>query len=448
MRVLFSAKRCSFRFFQQLIIMEEKYNTEKQKKIFGHIDFKENIKAGLYYVQKLQYYAFIMFKNKLYNIDKKQLELLLRSIAENSLTYYFVIDILLFETVLITVFIHKQIKFMNMPEIKLLLEKQLKIVAQYFYPHVSYSVVKTLLDDIIHTYYISCKTESRQIMCVLKKYIFSKLEIHKFYQLLMILDLEAKYIKYIVGCFRRYLLTATCHIVARRLGIYSVLTIINEVNIAIVWKPKHFDEVGGEIQDTAKAFRSYKSQSMYPIHARRGKRRPNVLQGGCDCRMCVATMAIIQKMITFFYQKLLNNYNLYYKWNFNIFFNFLYRCSLKDIKNINIENEFKNITNTIKIKYNAVQKQIKRRPKKIKFAVGIIVTHRDYSSNAKIIHNGVIIGWHPTCNKKFLHRLKKSNMFPYLCFSKFVGTHYVPNKSLTERYPNDVAAIDKILAKQ
>ncbi|KAL6420201.1 hypothetical protein ACFW04_013821 [Cataglyphis niger] len=155
------------------------------------------------------------------------------------------------------------------------------------------------------------------------------------------------------------------------------------------------------------------------------------------------------------------------------------------------------------IKYNAVQKQIKRRPKKIKFAVGIIVTHRDYSSNAKIIHNGVIIGWHPTCNKKFLHRLRKSNMFPYLClykqchvcichqfadstqephyvilteinkicyieqnqlsicapkeienveigkcFSKFVGTHYVPNKSLIERYPNDTAAIEKILTKQ
>ncbi|KAL6420200.1 hypothetical protein ACFW04_013820 [Cataglyphis niger] len=271
--------------------MEEKYNIEKPKKIFGHIDFKEKIKAELYYVQKLQYYAFIMSKNKLYNIDKKQLELLLRTIAENSLTYYFVWDEinrifaqkscqlfsnltreynfkLIFYYLKQYRFIHKQIKFMNMPETKLLLEKQLTIVAQYFYPHVSYSVVQTWLDDITQTviFHVKSKypshsicsttleqfslwkdnnindnfwdeTESRQIMCVLEKYIFSKLEIHKLYKLLMISDIEAKYIKYI-GCFRRYLLTATCHIVARRLGIYSVLMIINEVDIAIVWKPK------------------------------------------------------------------------------------------------------------------------------------------------------------------------------------------------------------------
>ncbi|XP_029679985.1 F-box only protein 21-like [Formica exsecta] len=32
-------------------------------------------------------------------------------------------------------------------------------------------------------------------------------------------------------------------------------------------------------------------------------------------------------------------------------------------------------------------------------------------------------------------------------FTRFEGTYYVPNKSLREHYPNDTAAIAKILAK-
>ncbi|XP_029677206.1 uncharacterized protein LOC115244008 [Formica exsecta] len=164
-------------------------------------------------------------------------------------------------------------KFMKMPKIKLLLEKQLTIVAQYFQPHVSYSAVKTWLDGIAQTVlsrlknkypaHSICSTtleqfsfwrdnniddnfwneiESRQIMWILEKYIFSELKIYKWHQLLITSDLKADCIKYNAECFRRHLLTVTYHIVARRLGICSILG-IKETDIAITWKPKYHDGV-------------------------------------------------------------------------------------------------------------------------------------------------------------------------------------------------------------
>jgi len=33
-------------------------------------------------------------------------------------------------------------------------------------------------------------------------------------------------------------------------------------------------------------------------------------------------------------------------------------------------------------------------------------------------------------------------------FSKFEGTHYVPNKSLAKKYPTDIAIIHEILSSQ
>ena len=115
-----------------------------------------------------------------------------------------------------------------MPTTKLLLEKQLTIVAQYFVPHVSYSAVQLWLDGIAQTVLLRlrnkhpthsiCSTsleqfafwrdnniednfwveaESKQIMSILEEYIFSELEIRELYQLLMISDLETKYIEYV-----------------------------------------------------------------------------------------------------------------------------------------------------------------------------------------------------------------------------------------------------------
>lgn len=105
-----------------------------------------------------------------------------------------------------------------MPKEKQLLEKLLTIIAQYFYSHVSYSIVKTWLDDIVekirHRFknkypaHSICSTsmeqfsfwkdnniydnfwnptEVEQIMSLLEEFIFSNLDIH---ELLVKLDLD------------------------------------------------------------------------------------------------------------------------------------------------------------------------------------------------------------------------------------------------------------------
>ncbi|KAL6419620.1 hypothetical protein ACFW04_013707 [Cataglyphis niger] len=118
-------------------------------------------------------------------------------------------------------------------------------------------------------------------------------------------------------------------------------------------------------------------------------------------------------------------------------------------------------------------------------------------------YNGVIIGWHNKCDNLFLNKVTKPFLLrEFLCFefnhfcqckkfssdayqqhyilltenneisyaqqdqlsicppkkinhmeigryfSSFAGTHYIPNESLKEEYPEDIAAITRILAKQ
>lgn len=47
---------------------------------------------GIKYIKGLQYYVSLMSENKLSYTSKKQLECLLRSIIENSMIYYFILD--------------------------------------------------------------------------------------------------------------------------------------------------------------------------------------------------------------------------------------------------------------------------------------------------------------------------------------------------------------------
>jgi len=72
--------------------VRKKYNTEKRKKIFDHLDFKEKIKANVKCIKLLQYYVHLMSNNYLSDIDKKELGRLLIFIAQDSMTYYFVLD--------------------------------------------------------------------------------------------------------------------------------------------------------------------------------------------------------------------------------------------------------------------------------------------------------------------------------------------------------------------
>lgn len=61
---------------------------------------------------------------------------------------------------------------------------------------------------------------------------------------------------------------------------------------------------------------------------------------------------------------------------------------------------------------NAMKKRLKRRPKKIKFAVGMIVSlkYHDYCD-----YEGVIIGWDHDCHRiEFLFKMEYNIMCPYL----------------------------------
>ncbi|XP_072760640.1 uncharacterized protein [Anoplolepis gracilipes] len=82
------------KFYQRCPSVKNKYNTEKRKEICNNTDFKQQIKASLKYVKNLQYYVSIMTEDGLWHHEKKQLEYLLCSIAENleSHIYYFVTD--------------------------------------------------------------------------------------------------------------------------------------------------------------------------------------------------------------------------------------------------------------------------------------------------------------------------------------------------------------------
>jgi len=67
--------------------------TEKPKKIFQHLNFKKEIKAGIQRIEKLQYYVLLMTDNNLLETNKKELGYLLHSIVEDSRSsYYFVSD--------------------------------------------------------------------------------------------------------------------------------------------------------------------------------------------------------------------------------------------------------------------------------------------------------------------------------------------------------------------
>jgi len=121
---------------------------------------------------------------------------------------------------------YKQTNFIFKPIEKQLVERQVTIVAQCFQPHLSYSVIKTWLDDIAQDVLTRLKikypshpifsmsseqflfwktnniydnywdpTESTQIMRTLEEYVFSHFGINKLFQFLSLIipDLDAKY---------------------------------------------------------------------------------------------------------------------------------------------------------------------------------------------------------------------------------------------------------------
>ncbi|KAL6427805.1 hypothetical protein ACFW04_008323 [Cataglyphis niger] len=245
-QITLSNKFWERRYYRRCFIAQKNNRREKSKKIFDHINSKQII----HLTQKLQYYIIKVSENMLNDTDKEELDIFLRSIAENSKIYYFVMDEmdrfsvakscklfsnlpyeysfqLIYSCLKEYRFIHKQVKFMNLPKPKLILEKQLTIIAKCFQPRVSYLVIDTWLNKITqtvlsrlknkHPNHSICstaleqfsfwrrnninesfwnKTESIRIMCVLQEYIYSELEFHEFHELLITFDLEAEYVKY------------------------------------------------------------------------------------------------------------------------------------------------------------------------------------------------------------------------------------------------------------
>jgi len=120
---------------------------------------------------------------------------------------------------------YKQTKFIFKPIEKQLVERQVAIVAQHFQSHISYSVIKTWLDDIAQDVLLRLKikypshsifstsseqflfwktnniydnywdlTESTQIMRTLEEYVFSHSGIDKLFRFLSLIisDLDVK----------------------------------------------------------------------------------------------------------------------------------------------------------------------------------------------------------------------------------------------------------------
>ncbi|XP_029162665.1 uncharacterized protein LOC114934197 [Nylanderia fulva] len=160
----------------------KKYNIKKESKKLEETDFEKKIRISMNYIKQLQRYVSLMSNNNLTQYKKNKFERLLRSIAEDLMIYYFVLNELSriiseqqrkcnmtnrYYLGLISHYLkqyrftYKLIKFLNMPKEKQLLEHLLTLVAQYFEPHISYSVIRMWFDDIAEKirqhYYALCE---------------------------------------------------------------------------------------------------------------------------------------------------------------------------------------------------------------------------------------------------------------------------------------------------
>ncbi|XP_072755732.1 F-box only protein 21-like isoform X2 [Anoplolepis gracilipes] len=497
------------------------------------------MKKGLQYINKLHYYVSLMTENELTDTTKKELESLMVFIAKNSLNYYFVYDELngiivkelscssnanltftynidlIFDCLKQYRFIYKQTAFLNMPKKNKLFERQLIIVAQYFLPNLSYSIIKTWLDNIaeevksrlkdkyptheifstspeqffiwketnIDDHIWTDKTDVTSIMSILEEYIFSDLNINDFYKLLSP-DFIA-YTNSVSEHLRKHILTNIYRSTARRLGVRCDLAANYETTISIAWKP----EYKKEDWDDGEYFYLNKGPNTYPS---------NITKKRCPEGFLIKPLNdvwMVHLMMTLFHQ--VSPRNIPYKWKFNIFSTLLLPSF--NLEPINIEIECKKVTESLMVKSKHTITQSNQRKEMVKYAVGMIVrfSSRDYRNSDFQYFDGVIIDWHYYRNCPFKNILDTSRqieyMYPcenclplmirenrdvvnephytvltdnntiiyhviqneiFMCppreinnieigryFSKFEGTHYVLNKSLADRYPEDSAAI-------
>ncbi|XP_070155091.1 uncharacterized protein [Polyergus mexicanus] len=344
------------------------------------------------------------------------------------------------------------------------------------------------------------ETESMQIMDTIEKFIFLELDNHYLYDQLLY-EIKVYYpsgslfntIRY--NCFRKYLLTITYYVVARRLGICCKLDpFFKPPYIAAIWKlncdPE--DSVAMALYVTDVCSKFYPSNIVKWI----GIEEWNYLETNRKKKDSImVTKELFDHYVQFMHSILMPP-------NISVDFEEL-ETVVKIITNAPVE-----ISDKIKVSYENAMPPPKKRKRNIKYAVGMIVRHNQN-------HIGVIVGWHYRCRPKTMydafyinsmfpylyrydgvlhicmHKCRKSNLThnyrkslfmdqPHyiilthnntLCyiaqfaisicrpqwinngevgkyFSKFEGTHYVPNRGLSRKYPYDDAVLRKMVAKQ
>ncbi|XP_070155093.1 uncharacterized protein [Polyergus mexicanus] len=296
------------------------------------------------------------------------------------------------------------------------------------------------------------ETESMQIMDTIEKFIFLELDNHYLYDQLLY-EIKVYYpsgslfntIRY--NCFRKYLLTITYYVVARRLGICCKLDpFFKPPYIAAIWKLN------------------------------------------CDPEDSVAMALYVTDVCSKFYPSNIVKWIGIEEWNY-------------------LETNRKK-KDSIMVSYENAMPPPKKRKRNIKYAVGMIVRHNQnhigvivgwhYRCRPKTMYDAFYINsmfpylyrydgvlhicMHKCRKSNLTHNYRKSlfmdqphyiilthnNTLCYIAqfaisicrpqwinngevgkyFSKFEGTHYVPNRGLSRKYPYDDAVLRKMVAKQ
>ncbi|XP_025263552.1 F-box only protein 21 isoform X1 [Camponotus floridanus] len=484
--MIHSKKFWEKKFYQRCPSARKKYNTEKREKIFKHLDFKEKLKTNIKCIKSLQHYVHLMSNNNLSDTDKKELGHLLIFIAEDSMTYYFVLDEI--NTIIpphiylwsldpnLTIiynfdrinnylrqyrFIYKLNKFLNMSKEKRLFERLIIIMTQHCQPCVSYSVIKTFLDDMAYEVFSLVKnkypkhslfstspeqisfwrdnniernfwnrTEAMQIIEILDEFM-SELGYCKLNKLLKTLDIACEFVIDFLDD-SEFKKTITYQCVARRLGIYCCSTYADfhiDNWYKCMWKPKYNIE---DMELGEYYFKDYHAKSIAFYNATR--ELPYTVPSDLN------NIKEIRVMICCLYESL-----KYENYASSVYVSRLLEYSLdsyldqwfgqyKNINEVNIEAEYINITESIGDRPDIFferSEDPKRRNEEIKFAIGMIIKH---TPPVECNINGVIVGWHYECDSVFtnlLNQLDDIDPISNLNHPLISGNLYLLNKLTT-----------------
>ncbi|XP_072743040.1 uncharacterized protein [Anoplolepis gracilipes] len=276
-----------------------------------------------------------------------------------------------------------------------------------------------------------------------------------------------------------------CHCVARRLGLRCALAPYTSKRLALIWKKDYCAK-----KNRTKRF--YINENAFQLYPSTEKKN--------QYEELPYDEVILHMLLTF---TRTGHPNILYNWSLSILH------QIMSLATTWVELQYSRITSIIENIYIEKDQPPKSRNKEAKFAIGMIVTHAPkHSRDTLENHDGVIIGWdykrdiisfrnrvynglpylsqcynyfsdpfscrnvlarymekYINTNQPYYMILLENNKICYvkeedisLCppkwiknieigkyFSRFQRNYYVPNKRLAELYPNDMAAIQKII---